>query len=283
MPELKHKIGFIGAGNMGEAIMGALIRSKISMPDHIYASDINPDRLMTLNKRYGIVPVQDNLSVFSTCDVVILAIKPQFFHQAMDPVVSDPGYAIPNRKLIISIIAGISIQKMEALFYGPLGEKSRYFLPIIRVMPNTPALVLAGISGLSANFFATQTDIETATTILKAMGKVIEFEEEALDAVTAVSGSGPAYLFFLIECMIDGAIRVGLKADEARELTVETVKGAIKLYEESGESAVELRRKVTSPKGTTEAAFRILEERQVKAALMDAISAGTARSKELGK
>jgi pyrroline-5-carboxylate reductase len=283
MSGLNRNIGFIGAGNMAEAIIGALIRSGLSHPDQIVAFDIHSERLADLRERYGIISADGNFDVFLACDVVILAVKPQFFRQAVDPVVTDPRYGVPSRKLILSIIAGVSIRKMEELFYGPLGEKSRYFLPIIRVMPNTPALVLTGISGLSANFFSTPADIETASTILKAMGKVIEFEEEALDAVTAVSGSGPAYVFFLMECMMEAAVREGLKPEHARELTVETIRGAVRLFEESRESAESLRKKVTSPKGTTEAAFRVLEQRNVRDAWIQAIAAAAARSRELGK
>ena len=173
MSELCKKIGLIGAGNMAEAIIGAIIRANISDPTMIHISDIDKDRLTGMRKSYSVMTTGDNFEVFITCDVVILSVKPQRMNQILSEIACRETYDIPGRKLIISIAAGIPIRKIEDLLYPPLNETSRNNLPIIRVMPNTPSLVLSGMSGMSSNRFATSEDIGITRTILEAMGKVI--------------------------------------------------------------------------------------------------------------
>jgi pyrroline-5-carboxylate reductase len=281
--KINKKIGFIGAGNMGEAFVGALIRIGIFSPSMIYTSDINEKRLNILNKTYGISVMKDNFKVFSECEIIFIAVKPQHIYHVLSQISEHEGYQIPNRKIVVSIAAGIPLRKIEALLYNSLNNEAIERLPIIRVMPNTPALVLAGMSGMSANKYAKAEDLNTIKIILEAMGKVIEFKEEDLDAVTALSGSGPAYVFYIAEAMIEGGIKVGLEPDKAAMLTVATIQGALKLMEESNESPEILRRKVTSPGGTTEAAFKILEKNKVKQNIIEAIKAAARRSKELSK
>jgi pyrroline-5-carboxylate reductase len=281
--KINKKIGFIGAGNMGEAFVGALIRIGIFSPSMIYTSDINEKRLNILNKTYGISVMKDNFKVFSECEIIFIAVKPQHIYHVLSQISEHEGYQIPNRKIVVSIAAGIPLRKIEALLYNSLNNESRERLPIIRVMPNTPALVLAGMSGMSANKYAKAEDLNTIKIILEAIGKAIEFKEEDLDAVTALSGSGPAYVFYIAEAMIEGGIKVGLEPDKAAMLTVATIQGALKLMEESNESPEILRRKVTSPGGTTEAAFKILEKNKVKQNIIEAIKAAARRSKELSK
>ena len=283
MPRLDKKIGLIGAGNMGEAFVGALIRSDISDLSKIYISDISNERRNIMNKIFGVSTMTDNFKLFSECSVVILAVKPQQIDQLLLQIAGQKGYKISERKLVISIAAGIRLRKIEDLLYTPLAEDSREKLPIIRVMPNTPALVLSGISGMSANRYAAAEDVKVARTILEPMGIIIEFKEENLDAVTALSGSGPAYVFYLVEAMIEGGINAGLDPDDAATLTITTLKGALKLLEELNESPELLRRKVTSPGGTTEAAFKVLENNRVKQKIIQAIAAAAARSKELSQ
>ncbi|MDL1963477.1 MAG: pyrroline-5-carboxylate reductase [Deltaproteobacteria bacterium] len=283
MSKINKKIGFIGAGNMGEAFVGALIRTGIFSPSMIYTSDISEKRLDILNKNYGISVMKDNFKVFSECGIVVIAVKPQHIYQVLSQISEHEGYRISDRKIVISIAAGIPLRKIEDLLYNSLNNESRERLPIIRVMPNTPALVLAGISGMSANKYAGSEDVKTIKIILKAIGRVIEFKEEDLDAVTALSGSGPAYVFYIVEAMIEGGIKVGLEPDKAAMLTVATIWGALKLMEESNESPEILRRKVTSPGGTTEAAFKILEKNRVKQNIIEAIEAAARRSKELSR
>lgn len=281
MSPLNKKTGFIGAGNMGEAFVGAIIKSNLLSPSKIYVSDINEERLAVFRSNYGISAINDNIKLFSKCDIVILAVKPQQIDKVLTEITNQKDYMIPAKKLIISIAAGIPLQKIENLLYTPLDKKSRTKLPIIRVMPNTPALVLSGMSGMSANRYASVEDVNIVKTLLEAMGKVLEFNENDLDAVTALSGSGPAYVFYLIESMIEGGINAGLDPNDAYTLTIATLKGSLALMEKLNESPETLRKKVTSPGGTTEAAFKILENNGVKQNIIDAIAAAALRSKEL--
>jgi pyrroline-5-carboxylate reductase len=198
-------------------------------------------------------------------------------------ITNSAQYAIDQHKLVISIAAGIPIEKIEEHLYAPLTEAATQKLPIIRVMPNTPALVLTGMSGMSGNRFAQPADINITQTLLEAMGKVIIFDEKDLDAVTALSGSGPAYLFYLAEAMIEAGIRLDLDPNNAVVLALQTLKGAVQLMEEKLETPESLRRKVTSPGGTTEAAITLLEQNNVKETFISAISAAAKRSKELSR
>ncbi|QTA92604.1 pyrroline-5-carboxylate reductase [Desulfonema magnum] len=283
MAELNKKIGFIGSGNMGEAFVGALIQSGIFSPSTIYVSDISEERLNMMRGTYGIHTMNNNVRLFSECDIVVLAIKPQQMNQILSQISGQEGYGISDRKLVISIAAGIPIRKIEALLYSPLDDGSRQKLPIIRVMPNTPALVLSGMSGMSANAYVTADEVTMTKTILEAMGKVVEFKEEELDAVTGLSGSGPAYVFYLAESMTQAGINVGLDPNDAAVLTLATLEGAVQLMKARDESPEELRRKVTSPGGTTEAALKVMEENKVRQNIIDAIAAATRRSKELSQ
>ncbi|MFH2064697.1 MAG: pyrroline-5-carboxylate reductase [Pseudomonadota bacterium] len=284
MKKLHKKIGFIGAGNMGEAIIGALLRSEISLPEEILISDPSRERLAHLQNKYAVGIAQNNLDLFLQSEIVILAVKPQ----AMEPVVREiteaPEYqSVSDTKLMISIAAGVTIQKLEALFYLSSGNGAPEKKPIIRVMPNTPAMVLSGMSGMSGNQYASPADRKTARIILEAMGSVVEVKEEDMDAVTAVSGSGPAYVFFLAESMIEAGIALGFDPDTAVTLTMKTIEGALKLMQESTDTPETLRKKVTSPGGTTEAAFQVLSANRVKAVMVEAISRAAERSRELSR
>ncbi|RPH48587.1 MAG: pyrroline-5-carboxylate reductase [Desulfobacteraceae bacterium] len=283
MAKLSRKTGFIGAGNMAEAFIGAVTRAGIIPSTMIYASDVNSERLSLLKKTYGISVTDDNFKVFSMCDIVILAVKPQQMPDVLSQITSHNEYRIERRKIIISIAAGVALGKLESFLYAPLEREESGNLPLIRIMPNTPALVLAGMSGMSPNRNAVPDDINTARTIMEAMGKVIEFKEESLDAVTALSGTGPAYVFYLVESMIQGGINLGLDPYDAAILTVTTLKGSAAMIEEIGESPELLRRRVTSPGGTTEEAFKVLEKKRVKETIIEAIAAAARRSKELGR
>lgn len=278
-----QSIGFIGAGNMGEAILGALIRSGIFAPEKICVSDISEDRLEWMKNTYGVGTLTDNSRLFRESDIVVLAIKPQQMDTVLTEIVDGEGYGVADRKLVISIAAGVRMEKIEARLYGPLDSRQREALPLIRVMPNTPALVQAGISGMSPNRHAAEADIETARTLLEATGKVITFDEASLDAVTGLSGSGPAYVFYLIEAMTDGGIRAGLSPEDAAAMTVSTVGGAVKLLMDKGESPESLRKKVTSPGGTTEAALKVLDSNQVRRHIADAVVAAAERAEELSR
>jgi pyrroline-5-carboxylate reductase len=281
MKRLSKKIGFIGSGNMGEAMINGLIQSGLCEPTEIWASDVREARLRQLNDTYGINITEENAEVFDAADVVILAVKPQDMDEVLERLASSFPHTIKGVKLLISIAAGFPIKRIEGHLYTPLDENTKGLLPIVRVMPNTPALVLAGMAGMSGNQYAKESDRSHARAILEAIGKVIEFKEEDLDAVTALSGSGPAYIFYVIESLVEAGAGLGLRPSHALSLTLETVKGSVKLLEETGEAAASLRKKVTSKGGTTEAALDILDSHNVKMHLMEAIRAAAQRSKEL--
>jgi pyrroline-5-carboxylate reductase len=280
---MTNSIGIIGAGNMGEAFIGAIIGANLYSPSHVYASDVSQERLSAIKATYDIQTTSDNVTVFNSCNMIILAVKPQHMDDILSGIASHIDIGLNTKKLVISIAAGIRIEKIEGHLYSTLPEEQWRQMPIIRVMPNTPALVLKGVSGMSANQYATPEDMAAARSILSAMGTVLEFNEPDLDAVTAMSGSGPAYVFYLAESMIDAGIRLGLTPESSKELTIGTIKGAMALMEKSGELPMDLRRKVTSPGGTTEAAFKVLETQQVKTHIITAIQAAANRSKTLSE
>lgn len=283
MIRIKKKIAFIGSGNMGEAIIGALISAGIFKPSDIYISDIRAERLDEMKKTYGVNTDTDNFRLFSECDIMVMAVKPQQMDDILTGIGNNPDYKVSNRKLVISIAAGFPIKKMEAALYTAPDEKEHARIPIIRVMPNTPALVLSAMSGMSPNKHANADDIDVCRTILESMGRVIEFEESDLDGVTALSGSGPAYVFFLAESMIKGGIKAGIKPEDAKIMAIQTIKGAAKLMETSDDSPEELRRKVTSPGGTTEAALNVFQECNVKDSIVKGIIAADNRAAQLGQ
>jgi pyrroline-5-carboxylate reductase len=280
---MEKRIAFIGAGNMGEAMIGALIGAGIFPPGAISVYDADPGRLRTITRTYGVTAAPDNFTLFMASDIVVLAVKPQIMGDVLSEIAGHPDYANPERTLVISIAAGTPIRKIEGLLHAPLDAASRKRMPVIRVMPNTPALVLTGMSGMSPNADADEEDIRITRQILSAMGEVRELEESLLDAVTGVSGSGPAYVFYLIEAMTEGGVRAGLEREDAAALTLQTVKGAVRLMEEKGEAAADLRRKVTSPGGTTEAALKVMETARVKDHIAEAVTAAARRSKELSE
>jgi pyrroline-5-carboxylate reductase len=281
MKRLNKKVGFIGAGNMGEAMINGLIKSALCKPSQIWASDLRAARLRQLKVTYQIHATQDNVQVLEQADVVILAVKPQHMDKVLDHLCKTFPRTIKGVKLIISIAAGFPIARIEKHLYQDLDESSKGLLPIVRVMPNTPALVLAGMSGMSGNAYAGESDLNEARNILGAIGKVIEFQEKDLDAVTALSGSGPAYVFYVIEALVEAGAGLGLRPSHALRLTLETIKGSVKLLEDTADSPASLREKVTSKGGTTEAALNVLDRHRVKVHLMDAIRAAAERSKAL--
>ncbi len=283
MAVFNGKIGFIGGGNMAEAIAGALIRTGFCPPSRLLASDISPERLEYLKKTYDINTLTDNKELVMTCDVVVLAIKPQVMEAVLLPLaelihdIGDPEF----RRLFISVAAGIPLERLEKGLYARIDEKTASRLPIVRVMPNTPALVMAGMSGVSVNRYVTSDDKALAMDMLAATGKVLEFDESLLNAVTAVSGSGPAYVFYLVESMIKAGVALGLSETDASTLTLQTVKGALKLLEEGAASPAELRRRVTSPGGTTEAAIAVMEKENVQKHIITALTAACRRAQDL--
>lgn len=274
-------IGFIGAGNMAEAMLAGLIKKGLYPPSTIRICDIREERPQILSSQYGVLPVENNASLFYHSDIVVLSVKPQQISSVLEEMVRHPDFGLPRRKLLISIAAGCPLEKIEGHLYEFLGEPANRSLPIIRVMPNTPALVGLGVSGLSPNRHATVEDMAAASAIFQAVGQVLVFDESQLDAVTALSGSGPAYVFYLAEAMIEAGKRMGLNAEEAVCLAVATLSGAAALLESQEVPPEELRRRVTSPGGTTEAAIKVFGERGIKEGIIEGILAAARRAREL--
>ncbi|MDD3275807.1 MAG: pyrroline-5-carboxylate reductase [Kiritimatiellales bacterium] len=265
---MESKVVFIGAGNMAEAIVSGMVAANFCAPEKIIMTDVRPERLAELEAEYGVSTSTDN-SVVKNAEIVLLAVKPQVMADVLK------GFAPVLRKetLVISIAAGIPTVKIEAL----LGGNRR----VVRVMPNTPALVGQGASALAAGANADEADLEVAEAILGCVGLTGRVEENEIDAVTALSGSGPAYVFYLLEGMLAAADKMGLDKETARKLALKTVEGAARLMEDSGEAADVLRAKVTSKGGTTEAAIRSMDEAGVKEAIIQALLAAQKRSVEL--
>lgn len=264
------KIGFVGAGNMAQAIMGGLLKTG-TVAKQISIFEPNETLAVKLASRLGVNVAADNADIFQHCDVIVLAVKPQVMKMVLE---GSRGAHLKKDAFLVSIAAGVPIARMQKW----LGAS----LPLVRVMPNTPALVGAGISGLFASEQVTNDQKQVAESILRAVGSVIWVDSEVLiDAVTAVSGSGPAYFFYYIEALEKAALDHGLNADQARLLSLETAFGAAKLAMESDVSAATLRERVTSPGGTTEAALEVLNTDKVAESLGKAVTAAAGRAEEL--
>jgi len=267
----KANLTFIGAGNMASSILGGLI-AKGYPANNITASDPYQEGLDKLAAAHGINITQDNAMAVSKAEVVVLAVKPQVLKQVCESL--QPH--LSHQPLIISIAAGIDINSMDKW----LGNQ----LAIVRCMPNTPALVQTGASGLFANAQTTAAQKANADEILNSVGIVQWLETESLiDPVTAVSGSGPAYYFLMMEAMIDAGVAQGLSREAATELTLQTALGAAKLALNSDVDVAELRRRVTSPNGTTEQAILSFEKSDLRGVVSKAMQACTDRSIEMAK
>ena len=264
-------IGFIGSGNMAEALIRGIIAAKACPSRDLFVSDVRRERLQELADKYGVTPCDSNAQIVQRSDTVVLSVKPQVMSDALQSIKDSRGAG----KLFISIAAGVRVAKIAAA----LGD-----VPIIRVMPNTPALIGEGASALFANERA-QPLLDRALLIFSAVGKAVVVQEEGqIDAVTAVSGSGPAYFFLLMEAMTESAVSLGLSPEVAKDLVLQTAQGAGLLAVEAdknGESPAVLRRKVTSPHGTTEAALKVFAAGNFQKLVTDALTAARDRSREL--
>lgn len=263
-------IAFIGAGNMAEALIRGLLDAHMTTADKLIAADVNEARLQWLVEEYGIATARSNADAVARAELIVLAVKPQML---LD-VAAGIAARARSSQTFISIAAGVRLARIEAT----LPPRTA----VIRAMPNTPALVQRGVTVLARGTHARDTDAHLARDLFLAVGKVLELPEEAMDAVTAVSGSGPAYVFYLMEAMIDAAVAHGLRRSDAHLLVEETVRGAGELAARVHEDPQTLRRRVTSPGGTTEAAINLLDARKVKEAFAAAIAAAVARGRELG-
>ena len=263
-----NKVVFIGAGNMAEALVKGMVASGVCEADRIFVTDVRPERLAFFEKEFQVKGFANNVVAVMKADVVVLAVKPQLLGDVLEEIKGGVG-----NSLVISIAAGISTGWIEK----GLGEGVR----VVRVMPNTPALVRAGAAALCGGRWAKEVDLATAETMMAAVGLAVRVPENSMDAVTALSGSGPAYVFHLMEAMIEAARHAGLDEAIARKLIYATVSGSAKLAEATGAEPAELRRRVTSKGGTTAAALEVLEEKAVYHAYLGAIAAAHRRAKEL--
>jgi pyrroline-5-carboxylate reductase len=264
------KIAFLGGGNMAEALIRGLIAAKATKPDNLLVSDVSADRLAHLHTAYGVTQ-RTNIAAARDADIIILSVKPQVVEQVLAEIVS----AVDHKKLVISIAAGIPLARIEKT----LKDGSH----VVRVMPNTPALVLAGASALAGGKNATDDDLALAQSIFNSVGRAVVVEEKLMDAVTGLSGSGPAYVFMIIDALSDGGVKAGLPRPLALELAAQTVYGAAKMVLETKEHPGKLRDMVTSPGGTTIEGLHALEKGHLRGTLMNAVEAATARSRDLGK
>jgi pyrroline-5-carboxylate reductase len=266
---LKNNIGFIGCGNMARSLIGGLVNSGVS-PDAIYASDVNDDTLKSLHSDFGITACESNQALLDHCEIIVLAVKPQVMKDVVSALTIPPGKDV----LFITIAAGIRVDSIQ----GWAGQD----VAIVRAMPNTPALVQSGATALYANTHTSEEQQQAAESILRAVGLALWVTEEShMDAVTALSGSGPAYLFLVMEAMEEAGTKLGLTDESARLLAIQTAFGAAKLALEIEEAPATLRERVTSPGGTTEQALRVLNESGLKTIFDKAMTAARDRAIEL--
>lgn len=263
-------LGFLGAGNMAGALIKGLLHAGVVAPDRILASDVKSDRLKQLHAAHGIRVTSDNHELVRSVDVLVLATKPQVIDKALSAVAGD----VKEGTVVISVAAGVPIAALEAR----LPANTR----VVRSMPNTPAIALAGATAIAAGTHATEEDMDVARALFEAVGRVVTLEEAQLDAVTGLSGSGPAYIMLMIEALADGGVKVGLHRDTALLLAAQTVFGSAKLLLETGDHPGRLKDMVTSPGGTAIAGLHTLESGALRKTLIDAVESATKRSAELG-
>ena len=267
---LDAQIALIGAGNMAEALVAGMLKAGVATASAVVATDILEERRSSLHDRYGIRTGGDNREASRHAGILILAVEPQH----LDPVLDEIRPVVSAESLIISVAAGYPIVRVA----NHLKAETR----IIRAMPNTPSSILEGVTALSFGPGVRESDTKAATAIFESVGKVVVVEESLQDAVTGLSGSGPAYIYVMIEALADGGVKMGLPRSTAELLAAQTVLGAARMLLETGEHPGRLKDRVASPGGTTIAGLHELETGKLRAALINAVEAATKRSKELG-
>lgn len=266
------KIGFIGSGNMGEALISGLVMSGATAPQNIMCSDIREDALTEIREKYGIITTTSNIEIAEHSDIIVFATKPQILAK----VLKETADSLDDSKLIISIAAGVPL----AAIASGLGKELR----LIRVMPNICAFVKESATAIAAGEFVQEGDVDLAKAIFDSVGVSVFIEENILmDAFTGLSGSGPAYVFLIIDAMADAGVKMGLSRKESLLLSTQTVMGSAKLLLDSNEHPGQLKDRVTSPGGTSIAGIHTLEQGGLRTTIMDAVEAATIRSQELGE
>ncbi len=268
---LNKNIMLIGGGNMGSALVKGILKANLASPERITVVDVHTGKLGELSSECGVHVDTDPGPHMAAAEVIILAVKPQVLNDVIDALRD----SIRSEQLVISILAGVETTHIR----DRLGKKN----PVIRVMPNIAATVDAAASALAGCDPVTDQDYQVAEAIFGAVGTVVRVEEDLLDAVTGLSGSGPAYIYMVIEALCDGGVKMGLPRNVAMTLATQTVMGAAKLVRETGEHPATLRDQVTTPGGTTISAVHELEERGLRAMLISAVVTATKRSEELNR
>lgn len=263
------KIGFIGLGNMATAMIGGIIQKGIFKPEEIIGSNRSEEGLQKAKTRFQIVTATTNAEVAKQAEIVVLSVKPQFY----EAVISEIKGVVNANQIIISIAPGKTLQWLLNLF-----EKE---MKIVRCMPNTPALVGEGCTGVCCNQFVSKSEIQEVLTILSGFGRASLVEEHMMDAVVGVSGSAPAYVFMFIEAMADEAVAAGMPRKQAYEFAAQAVLGSAKMVLETGRHPAELKDMVCSPGGTTIQAVRVLEERGFRSAVIEAMDACIEKSRSM--
>ena len=267
---LGKTIAFLGAGNMAEALVKGMLRAGVAAPGEILLTDRRKDRLAELEKRFGVATTTDNMAAVRRAAIVVLSVKPQVMNKVLDEI----SPALDGTKLVISIAAGVPLAAVE--------RKVGHGVRIVRTMPNTPALVGSGATAISPGEHATPEDMEQAKALFDAVGKTVVVDEVLLDAVTGLSGSGPAYVFLIIEALSDAGVKMGLDRATAMTLAAQTVLGSARLLLDTGVHPGQLKDMVSSPGGTTIAGIAALEDGGFRRTLMQAVERATLRSRELG-
>ncbi|HEY0002220.1 MAG TPA: pyrroline-5-carboxylate reductase [Actinoplanes sp.] len=265
----QHSVAVIGAGKLGELVLSGLLRSGWPA-QQLLATTRRPERASELAERYGIRPVL-NLTAITQADVLLIAVKPQDAAKLLN----DFGMKVPPGKLVVSLCAGLPTSFFTERLPGGI--------PVVRVMTNTPALVDQAMTVISPGSFATDEHLALTEEIFQPLGRTMRVPESQQDAVTALSGSGPAYFYLLVEAMVDAGIMLGLPRDVARELSVQTAVGSAVMLRDSGQEPGRLREAVTSPAGTTASALRELEEHGLRAAFLAALAAARDRAREIAR
>ncbi len=268
---LDRTIGFLGAGNMAEALIRGLLAGKLCDPGAVGASGPRRQRMDELAKQYGIRATTDNVALVESAKILVLSTKPQI----LERVLLEVSQHLQPGALVISIAAGVSTESIES--------RLRPGTHVVRAMPNTPALVQAGATAISAGSHATDEDMALARVVFDAVGITVQLDEGQLDAVTGLSGSGPAYIFLILEAMADAGVKVGLSRRNAQLLAAQTVMGSAKLLIDTNGHPGQLKDMVTSPGGTAIAGLHTLEEGGMRTTLINAVESATRRSRELGR
>jgi len=269
---LKSKqVGILGTGNMGEALIHGLLHGHLCRPDQIFCSDVRSERLKVIREKYGVKTTSHNTEVVKQSDIIILSVKPQIMKQVVDEI----SKYLDLSKLIISIAAGVPLDAIEAC--------ARKDLKLIRVMSNICVSVREGVSAIAGGKHAQKEDLTMAKTIFDSVGKSLFIDEYLLDAVTGLSGSGPAYIFLIIDALADAGVKVGLSRDDALILASQTLLGSAKMLLDTGEHPGKLKDMVTTPGGTAISGLHTLEEGGLRTTLMNTVEVATQKSKALGE